>query len=538
MSRSVYREILNRAKALLGKELGGAFLKDEETEAYQEYLALNAPPIERLDEQRREDFSGMPVIAVMIADGEERLRRITESSIKAQTYGNARLVSDVSAGEFDFIMYMWPGDTLSPDALYELAGGAEGYDLVYCDEDRLNADGQRCEPLFKPCLDRVTQYSYDMLGRGVMASRALVCSAGAMTGCTGCDRYAYNLRLAEKSSSARHISHVLYTALDRRDIGTEGRETLERHLEGQGGLRVFPGEWRGSFRVERANAGSSASIIIYNKNACEPLMRLLGSMDAELRECRHTEIIIADGGSTDSRTLKYYDILERNRAARICRGEDSTMPELLNAAAGMANREHCLFMESCMEMCGVSWLKDMAAQSGRRSCGVVAAKLVCGGRLVHTGYTIGIRGWQDSLYRGERDDGADGQKNRLVNTIRAVSATGWVGMMTKTDLFYNVGCFDESFEETGFDTEYCIRLLRRGYDIIYAPHVVMKHTGEIKSIANGSEQDKMRSYDTIRDMLISGDPRYGSGLSYASPVPQIAVSPEPPAMMNDMFRAR
>ena len=62
-------------------------------------------------------------------------------------------------------------------------------------------------------------------------------------------------------------------------------------------------------------------------------MRLLNSMDGSLRGQKQVEIIIADGGSTDGQTLKYYDILRRNGAAKVFCGKGMPMPALLNAAA-------------------------------------------------------------------------------------------------------------------------------------------------------------------------------------------------------------
>ena len=96
--------------------------------------------------------------------------------------------------------------------------------------------------------------------------------------------------------------------------------------------------------------------------------------------------------------------------------------------------------------------------------------------------------------------------------------------------------FDESFNETGFDTEYCTRLDRRGYSLIYAPNVVMKYHGRIHSVADADGQDRMRYYDTVRDTLIRGDPRYNNNFDYALPSPRIAVRPRPAAELNELYR--
>lgn len=60
------------------------------------------------------------------------------------------------------------------------------------------------------------------------------------------------------------------------------------------------------------------SIIIPSLNELEPLRRLLESIDRCCMAYRY-EIIIADGGSGDGRLLNYYDLLEKNKAARIAK---------------------------------------------------------------------------------------------------------------------------------------------------------------------------------------------------------------------------
>ena len=66
MSRSDNNKnsIFDFAKTLLGQKPGGVCRVDER---YDEYVIENSPTEEQLAAQRREDFSGMPVIAVAIA---------------------------------------------------------------------------------------------------------------------------------------------------------------------------------------------------------------------------------------------------------------------------------------------------------------------------------------------------------------------------------------------------------------------------------------------------------------------------------------
>ena len=106
MSRSDNNKnsIFDFAKTLLGQKPGGVCRVDER---YDEYVIENSPTEGQLAAQRREDFSGMPVIAVAIAgeDG-DKLRRLTEDSVKEQTYSRWIISKSPRTDEFDFIMYM------------------------------------------------------------------------------------------------------------------------------------------------------------------------------------------------------------------------------------------------------------------------------------------------------------------------------------------------------------------------------------------------------------------------------------------------
>jgi len=74
MSRSDNNKnsIFDFAKTLLGQKPGGVCRIDER---YDEYVIENSPTEEQLAAQRREDFSGMPVIAIAIAGETETAHR-------------------------------------------------------------------------------------------------------------------------------------------------------------------------------------------------------------------------------------------------------------------------------------------------------------------------------------------------------------------------------------------------------------------------------------------------------------------------------
>lgn len=534
MSRSS-KKIYNAFKTLLGERPGSVLSREQE--AYNEYLKANSPGSEELEQQRQAAVNGLPVFAIAIVGEGENQQEIqrTKDSLTAQTYSRWLLADTPDKEEWQFIMYMRPGDTLTPDGLYQYAMHAEGRDLLYCDEDTWGTQGRE-SPVFKTKPDMINQLSHDMLGSGVAVSRALYGAAGAMAGDTADDRYGYNLRCLKKAASPYHIARVLYTCGERSGVTAEARYHVER-AAGKG-YYVMPGEWQGSFRVDAAVKQPGIAVIISNRDSYQPLLRLLMSIDGTLGG-RRVNILIADRGSTDSQTLRYYDILKRNGAAKVFYGGDVGVPSLLNAAASEADADVAVFMENTAEVLSHNLIGELLSQVMRSGVGAAGPKIISAdGRLLHCGTVVGMRGWRGSPYQGSDDDRGDLRKRIFTRTVRRVSALSSVCMMVRMETFFNVGCFDESFCFTGFDTEFCLRMEGRGYASIFTPRALVKSYVPIASIAEGQEQDIQRCYDALREVLVRGDPYYNINYDYASAEPRVAVHPAPPIKLNGVFNQK
>ena len=534
MSRSS-KKIYTAFKTLLGEKPGGVLSREEEK--YKEYLDANSPSPEMLAEQRGAAVNSLPVFAIaIVGEGEssEEIQR-TRESLANQTYSRWELVDMPNEGEWQFIMYMRPGDTLRPDGLYQYAIHAEGNDLLYCDEDVYGRNGSE-RPVFKPEPDMITQLSYDMLGSGTAVSRALHRAAGAMVGDTADDRYGYNLRCLKKAASPYHISQVLYTCDERRMTTADARYHVEK-AAGKG-CYIMPGEWQGSFRVDAMVKRPDIAVIISNRDSYQPLLRLLMSIDGTAGDHK-VNILIADRGSTDSRTLKYYDILKRNGAAKVYYGGDVGMPALLNAAASEMDADVAVFMENTAEVLSHNWVGELLSQAMRNGVGAAGPKIISAdGRLMHCGTVVGMGGWRGSPYQGSEDDRGNERKRTFTNTVRRVSGLSSVCMMVRMETFFNVGCFDESFCFAGFDTEFCLRMAGRGYASVYTPRALIKSYVPIASIADAQEQDIQRCYDAMRETMVRGDPYYNMNYDYASFEPRVAIHPAPPISINPVFSGK
>ena len=513
------------------------YAPDEDYAAFWENHQANA---ETLAAQRKAELDFMPKFLIkLLSPGDEAQTARTHASLLAQSYANWVFAGSLEQA-FDFVLFLDAGDVLTPDALFcfaETIHSDPQAELLYADEDVLLADGTHADPLCKPEYSELTQLSYPMLGRPLVVSRALHLRAGGLV-CPDVKadlpsaEYDYALRCAARTEHIVHIPRILCARAKRPDPvpSAAGIASLDAYLKatGQKGSAAT-GAFAGSFRIRTPfKRNSRTAIIIPNRNHADALRRLLESIE-EYEAFERYELILADGGSNDPRTLKYYDILEKNRAATVVRGKAYSFAQLCNLGAEAAHSETLLFLSRDAQVLTPDWLRALREQLSRRGVGAAGGKLSnTARRIVSAGNVPGLCGWLDSPYAGEPDDCAEARKNLFINAIRQVTLLSGACMITEARVFENLNGFDETFADAGADADYCLRLFRRGLACAYTPFAVLLLHGNLPCIADAPAHTRMRCYDTLRPMLASGDPFFSPHFDYCSVVPIVCANPRPP----------
>jgi len=108
-------------------------------------------------------------------------------------------------------------------------------------------------------------------------------------------------------------------------------------------------------------------------------------------------------------------------------------------------------------------------------------------------------------------------RNSIICNFSAVTAAA---MMTKKDIFYEVGGFNEKLKQAYNDVDFCLKLRAKGYLIVYTPYSVFYHhesasrgyedTSE-KAARFEKEVDHFKS--EWEDVLAKGDPYYNPNLT-------------------------
>ncbi len=151
----------------------------------------------------------------------------------------------------------------------------------------------------------------------------------------------------------------------------------------------------------------------------------------------------------------------------------------------------------------------MAEHVQRPEIGAVGPRLLNqDGTVVHAGIVIGVNGIAQPAFRGARVEYSGA--NRQSQVTRNCSAVSSACMLTQREFFQRVGGFDESLSGTLADVDFCLKLRRAGYLIVYTPFAKLYWHG-----AGPDEID--RSGETVLQQRWAGvlerDPYYNPNLS-------------------------
>ena len=192
------------------------------------------------------------------------------------------------------------------------------------------------------------------------------------------DMYSFVMAAAITSVYVAHVGRVLYSVYEP-DQSTLGMRAAIDELLEKTGVNGFcqNGLYDGSFRVRYILKGEpKLAIVIPNLNEQDRLRKCLEAIDDNSLTDNY-ELLISDRGSTDPRTLRYYDILEKNKAARIVRtSEPISMARAMNTAADLASADAYLFLSPKTKLILPNSLDSMLELCMQKHTGAVGAKLI------------------------------------------------------------------------------------------------------------------------------------------------------------------
>ena len=88
-------------------------------------------------------------------------------------------------------------------------------------------------------------------------------------------------------------------------------------------------------------------------------------------------------------------------------------------------------------------------------------------RIEHAGLVLGVNGIAQSAFHGFPAEHPG--VNRQLQMVRNYSAVSGACMLTRRDVFQQIGGFDETLSHEFAEVDLCLKMRRAGYLIVYTP---------------------------------------------------------------------
>jgi len=450
----------------------------------------------------------------------------------------------------DFITILNHNDELPQHALYMAAVALNEkpfLDLIYSDEDKIDENGRRFAPYFKPDWNPDLLTGQNFVGRlCVYRTEAVSESGGFSEDCDGSHDWDLALRMSEQipASHIHHIPHILYhrrafsPAVTTRQneksyADNHAAKVLQDHLsrtsmEG----RVLTGN-SGHLRIEYSVPSHTplVSIIIPTCNRLSLLRRCIESI-TEKTLYPNYEIIIVDNRSDDTETLNYMSLLEKSRTARVLKYMyPFNYSAINNFAAEAAVGEFLCLMNNDIEVISEGWLNEMVGHAARPGIGAVGAMLYYPDNTIqHAGVVLLQTGIAGHLYAGNKR-GIDGYCERacLVQNISAVTAAC---LVVRASIYRDVGGLDDKNLPISFnDVDFCLKIREIGFRNLWTPFAEFYHNESASRGLDDNEEKKARFQRETSYMLarwahqLCNDPAYNPNLNFYNGSPYLAAEP-------------
>ena len=393
----------------------------------------------------------------------------------------------------DFIALLDHDDELAPTALYFIARALSERSnarLLYSDEDKLDKQGRRCDPYFKPDWNPDLFHTQNYVSHLTVYDAALVRQVGGFRiGFEGSQDYDLTLRCIEQlePSQINHIPHVLYhwrisdqstaTFAAAKPYAHEAaiRAVQEHIARRQIAARVVP-HYANYQRVIYSPPGSRplVSIIIPTRDRAALLRQCIESLIGKT-DYRHYELIVVDNGSRELETIEYLESLASTGRAAVVRVEgEFNYSKLNNIGVAHAQGEFIALMNNDLEVINPGWLGEMISHAARPEIGAVGARLwYPDGTMQHGGIILGVGGVATHAHHGIRREHGYFARAHLTQNFSAVTAACFV---LRKQVYQQFGGLDEVNLAVAFnDVDFCLRLAEAGLRVVWTPHAELVH---------------------------------------------------------------
>ncbi len=464
-----------------------------------------------------DDASAAPHVTRVLREYAQRDNRIRITLRPENGHISAASNSALAMAKGDFVALLDHDDELAPHALYLVAVQLNvnpNYDMLYSDEDKMDAQGRRFDPYFKPDWNPCLLESQNMVSHlGVYRTALLRRIGGFRTGVEGCQDWDVALRISEHTIAQNicHIPFVLYhwraiagsTAIDYRQkdyVKNAALRVVREHMERlQQSAEVVPGF--GSFVrpvPDFPQPKPRVSIIVFGT---EP----------------------NQAGATNDTV---YPALELIYCVPLA-GE--SMAQSVNRMARQAQGELLCLLQSSLQPTHTDWLDEMVRQACRPSVGAVGPlQLNANGYIHHAAIVLCAHDGNNELFQSmyqDLDSSVTGVAGRAALT-QNVSALAPGCLLLRAATFWQIGGLDaEHYPHVHFELDLCLRLAQAGFNNVWTPHVKVRHHQNRSTVRHNAGSEESARFRVQWQRVLDCDPSHNPNLAQGSVWPTPAFPP-------------
>ena len=436
-----------------------------------------------------------------------------------------------AAARGDVLLFLDQDDELSVECVGEIAihyADCPTCDLVYSDDDKIDATGRRYDPQFKPDWSPALLLSWMYIGHALSVRRSLFERIGGFRSqFDGAQDYDFALRATEVARDVGHVSKILYhwralkgsTALGAAEKPLSidrGRLAIEEALNRRGipGATVARAEWAertgaGAYRINFGPSSSTVAVVLEVRSNLETAYRSLEVLSATTPAPAEI-VLVKRSDNVDSQALLR---LAEEFGARV-------VAETTAAILDSCTSDRLLFLSAELVPRTSDWLSQMAGWMDVERIGVVGARILRGHRLLESGRIRGSEGLPVRAFEGL--DADDAGYLGFAKTTRESCFAGRQCFMTSRAIFSQLGgFFDQEYGEELAAADFCSRAAELGYATIICGSVDIDEPGETPDRAAAP----LAGFAKFRSHRATGSDRwYSPHLSSENGLFQIASS--------------
>jgi hypothetical protein len=186
--------------------------------------------------------------------------------------------------------------------------------------------------------------------------------------------------------------------------------------------------------------------------------------------------------------------------------------EKINFAVAQVDSPYVLLMNDDVEPINPEWLTAMVEYAQQDAIGAVGAKLFYpDGRLQHAGVAVGVSGIAAHLLH--QHPGGTRGCGGLALAVRNCSAVTGACLLTRRRIYAEVGGFNTRLRVDFNDVDFCLRIRRAGYRIVFTPYARLYHHESASFGVRSQRESEVAEMRRLWPGILENDPYYNPNLS-------------------------